>query len=132
MPSHVTVAAGIIWKEGKILVAKRPEGKPRAGYWEFPGGKKEGNESIEETLARELKEELGITSEKMQFWQTVEHGYPDLLVTLHFLYVLAFSGDPEPKEGQTLAWVTIEEAKTMNFLSGDIAMVQQLTPPEFS
>lgn len=126
----VRVAAGIIWRDGKFLAAKRPEGKPRGGFWEFPGGKQEPGETIDQTLARELWEELGITCETTQYWRQVSHSYPDLHVTLDFIHVTAFSAEPEPRDGQTLAWVTPEEARTLDFLPADREIVTEIVPPE--
>ena len=93
----IQVAAGIIWREGRFLAARRPEGKPRAGFWEFPGGKQEPNESIEETLRRELREELGIVCAAPVPWRTISHAYPEMTVVLHFMHVTEFSGEPAPQ-----------------------------------
>ncbi|MDL2267559.1 (deoxy)nucleoside triphosphate pyrophosphohydrolase [Desulfovibrio sp. OttesenSCG-928-G15] len=116
---HVQVAAGIIWNSGRFLAARRPEGKPRAGFWEFPGGKQEPGESMEQTLCRELREELGIHCRRVVPWRVVEHDYPDLRVTLHFMHVLDFTGTPSPHDGQELRWSTPEEALLLDFLPAD-------------
>lgn len=126
----VQVAAGIIWREGRFLAAKRPEGKPRAGFWEFPGGKQEEGESIEATLRRELDEELGITCAALVPWKRVEHAYPELRVILHFLHVTAFQGEPAARDGQELRWVTPEEARALSFLPADREVVANVRPPE--
>jgi 8-oxo-dGTP diphosphatase len=120
---------GILWKNGRFLVARRPEGKSLAGYWEFPGGKQEPGESMEETLRRELREELGITCISLMPWQTCSHAYPELSVALHFMRVTAFSGEPAPREGQELLWVTPEEARLLSFLPADAHIVAAITPP---
>lgn len=125
----VRVAAGIIWKNGRFLAARRPEGKPRAGYWEFPGGKREPGESIRETLVRELREELGITCLAAFSWRNLCHEYPDLRVVLHFMHVVEFSGTPFPGEGQLLRWVTPEEARELPFLPADRAVFDTLRDP---
>jgi len=125
----VQVAAGIIWKNGRFLAAKRPEGKPRAGYWEFPGGKQEPGESIRETLVRELREELDILCVTVLMWQSLCHDYPDLRVVLHFMHVVEFSGEPLPKDGQLLRWLTPEEARKLPFLPADKAVIDALHPP---
>lgn len=125
----VQVAAGIIWKGDCFLAAKRPEGKPRAGYWEFPGGKQEPGETIRETLVRELREELDIVCSTVLPWQSLCHDYPDLRVVLHFMHVLEFTGLPTPKDGQALRWVTPEEACGLPFLPADKAVIDALQPP---
>lgn len=132
MTQAVRVAAGIIWRGGSFLAAKRPAGKPRGGFWEFPGGKQEPGESIEQTLVRELEEELGIHCTELRPWRQTAHNYPDLHVTLDFIHVTAFSGEPAPKDGQTLAWVTPEQAREMDFLPADLQVVQEIRPPEVS
>lgn len=128
MPS-IEVAAGVIWRHARFLAALRPEGKPRAGFWEFPGGKREPGESIEQTLIRELREELGIVCGRILPWRSLRHDYPDQSVTLHFLHVLDFEGEPEPRDGQELRWITPEEAPSLNFLPADKALVAEIRPP---
>lgn len=128
--ASVQVAAGIIWRDGRFLAARRPEGKPRAGFWEFPGGKREHGESMEETLRRELHEELAITCGKVIPWQTLTHDYSDLRVVLHFMHVTAFTGEPSANDGQELRWVSPEEARELPFLPADVHVVRQITAPE--
>lgn len=126
----IHVAAGIIWREGRFLAARRPEGKARAGYWEFPGGKLEAGESAEDALHRELREELGIVCLSVAPWQSISHNYPDLRVVLHFMHVTEFSGEPLPNDGQTLLWVTPEEACFLPFLPADEVIVANILLPE--
>ena len=127
----VEVAAGILWHGGRFLAAQRPEGKPHAGFWELPGGKLEAGEAPEAALARELSEELGVTLSKARFWRVVEHAYPErgIRVRLHFFHVTEFGGEPAPREGQTLAWVTPGEAPGLAFLPADAGMVREIREP---
>lgn len=102
---HTEVAVGIILHpDGSLLLTSRPEGKPYAGYWEFPGGKLEGNETVAQALQRELYEELGITATHIAHWQVTEHDYPHALVRLHWCKVREWEGEFEMKEGQSMAW----------------------------
>lgn len=102
---HTEVAVGILIRaDGALLLSTRPAGKPYAGYWEFPGGKIEGDESVEQALRRELIEELGITIGQAQVWKVTEHDYPHALVRLHWCKVHAWTGEFEMREGQTMAW----------------------------
>ncbi len=99
------VAAGIVVRaDGAVLLGQRPPGKPYAGWWEFPGGKIEPGETIAQGLARELHEELGITVVACLPWIAREHSYPHARVRLHFRRVLDWYGEPQPREGQALAW----------------------------
>ena len=101
----VDVAVGVlIDAQGRFLLTTRPPGKVYAGYWEFPGGKVEHGESIEQALRRELHEELGITIAAAQPWQVELVDYPHARVCLHFCKVFAWQGDFEMREGQAMAW----------------------------
>lgn len=124
----VKVAAGILWRGGRLLAAQRPGGKPLAGFWELPGGKLEAGESAEAALARELAEELGVTVLEARFWRVSEHDYPErgFRVRLHFFHVRKFSGEPRAREGQALAWVTPEAAAGMAFLPADAEILRAL------
>ena len=123
------VAAGIVWRDHCFLAACRPAGKPRAGFWEFPGGKFALGETLHQALARELQEELGITPLACELWQCVEHRYPEIHVRLHFVHVRDFAGEPTSREGQELRWVTVEQAMQLPFLPADLALLPELHPP---
>ena len=104
----VDVAVGVlIDAEGRFLVTSRPEGKVYAGYWEFPGGKLEAGESVEEALRRELHEELGIHVGAAQPWMVELVDYPHALVRLHFCKVFEWSGEFQMRERQAMAWQTL-------------------------
>lgn len=101
----VNVAVGILMKaNGDMLLAQRPEGKPYAGYWEFPGGKVEGNEAILDALKREFMEELGVQIHSAEAWCGVEYIYPHAHVRLHFYISRDWAGEPKSLEGQAFAW----------------------------
>ena len=104
----VDVAVGVlIDSEDRFLLTSRPHGKVYAGYWEFPGGKVEAGESIEQALRRELHEELGITIGAAQAWQIELMDYPHARVRLHFCKVREWQGAFEMREGQQMAWQTL-------------------------
>ena len=101
----VEVAVGVLMQaDGSFLLTSRPAGKPYAGYWEFPGGKLESGESIEEALSRELNEELGLTMGEAKAWKVEVVDYPHALVRLHFFKVTQWSGELQMKEQQSYAW----------------------------
>lgn len=105
---RVDVAVAVIFNpQGQVLWACRPEGKPYAGYWEFPGGKLEQGETVWQALVRELQEELGIVATHGGPWFHLEHDYPHAQVRLHFYRVWAFEGEPQALENQRLEWATL-------------------------
>ncbi len=101
----INVAVGILLQaDGAALFAQRPQGKPYAGYWEFPGGKVEAGEEIFSALQREFVEELGIQIVSGEPWVCVEHQYPHAHVRLHFYLCYAWQGEAKGLEGQAFAW----------------------------
>jgi 8-oxo-dGTP diphosphatase len=101
----VDVAVGVlIDAEGRFLLTSRPEGKVYAGYWEFPGGKLEAGETVEQALRRELHEEIGITIGAVQPWKIELMDYPHARVRLHFCKVFEWVGAFEMRERQAMAW----------------------------
>jgi len=101
----VDVAVGVlIDPEGRFLLTSRPEGKVYAGYWEFPGGKLEAGETVEQALRRELIEELGITIGAVHPWKIELVDYEHARVRLHFCKVHDWSGEFEMRERQAMAW----------------------------
>ncbi len=101
----VDVAVGVlIDASGRFLLTSRPQGKVYAGYWEFPGGKLEPGETVEQALRRELHEELGITIGAAEPWRVELVDYPHARVRLHFCRVVDWSGEFEMRERQAMAW----------------------------
>lgn len=101
----IDVAVGILMdSNGDVLLGQRPEGKPYAGYWEFPGGKVERGEDILDALKREFMEELGVQICSAQAWCGVEYVYPHAHVRLHFYISRDWTGEPQSLEGQAFAW----------------------------
>ena len=99
------VAVGVlIRQDGAFLLTSRPEGKAYGGYWEFPGGKLEAAESVEQALKRELHEELGITIAAAHPWKTEMVDYPHALVRLHFCKVFQWEGALQMREAQSFSW----------------------------
>ena len=103
--SLVQVAVGVLVRaDGTFLLTSRPEGKAYAGYWEFPGGKLEAGETVEQALRRELQEEIGITIQDCMLWKTERIDYPHALVQLNFCKVKQWSGELQMLESQSFAW----------------------------
>jgi len=120
----VDVAVGVlIDSDGRFLLTSRPEGKVYAGYWEFPGGKLEAGETVEEALRRELHEELGITIGAAVPWRIELVDYPHARVKLNFCKVFAWSGDFEMRERQSMSWQTLPVAE-QPVLPGTVPVLQ--------
>jgi 8-oxo-dGTP diphosphatase len=122
----IRAVVGILRRDGKVLVAERPAGKPYSGYWEFPGGKIEENESGAHALKRELHEELGIDILAAEFWFEHHHAYPDKTVYLEMWLVNDFIGEPHSKENQQLRWVDLAEILELRLLEGNWPIIDKI------
>ncbi|MEX0842574.1 MAG: 8-oxo-dGTP diphosphatase MutT [Xanthobacteraceae bacterium] len=103
----LVAACALVDADGRVLLAQRPAGKPMAGLWEFPGGKVEGGERPEETLIRELKEELGIVVQEacLAPLTFASHSYADFHLIMPLYVCRRWEGSVTAGEGQQLAWV---------------------------
>lgn len=125
----VDVAVGVLverdaqGREGRFLLTSRPEGKVYAGYWEFPGGKLEAGETVEQALQRELHEELGLTIGTAYPWKVELMDYPHARVRLHFCKVYDWVGPFEMREQQQMSWQTLP-VKVQPVLPGTIPVLQ--------
>jgi 8-oxo-dGTP diphosphatase len=122
----IEVVAGVIEREGRILITRRPAGAHLAGLWEFPGGKPKPGESRESALRRELREELDLDVTVGEPIETVEWQYPDRRMRLVFLRCQAH-GEPRPLEGQEMAWVRPADLGQYAFPPADAALLGRLT-----
>lgn len=102
---EVEVAVGVLLRpDGTFLLTSRPPGKVYEGYWEFPGGKVESGETVEQALRRELREEIGVTIGDIHPWRVERVDYPHALVRLNFCKVFEWQGELQMHEGQAFAW----------------------------
>ena len=122
----VEVVAAVIERGGKILITRRRAGTHLAGLWEFPGGKPESGETLEDALRREIGEELEATPTVGEKIETVDWAYPDKRVRLHF-FRCRLAGEPRPLEGQEMAWVTPAELPAYEFPAADAALIERLS-----
>lgn len=122
----VRVVVGILIRDDKILIAQRPVGKPYSGYWEFPGGKIEANESAKEALQRELREELRIDVIQAQSWFSYAHSYPEKTVLLAVWLVTEFLGEPHGNENQILHWASFAEISEWRLLEGNNKIINRI------
>lgn len=125
----VRVAAAVILRDGKVLLAQRPPGKVYAGYWEFPGGKLEAGETPRHALDRELLEELGIVVRRATPWLVRRYEYEHAHVELHFQRVLAFDGAPVGHDGQAFEWQMPGQFTVAPLLPANAPILAALTLP---
>jgi 8-oxo-dGTP diphosphatase len=124
----LVAAAALIDVDNRVLIQKRPEGKPYAGFWEFPGGKIEAGETPEAALIRELKEELSVTTLEKAFFPLtfISYTYPNGHALVPLFGCRNWVGLPEPKEGQELAWVKPVRLADYNLLPSNIPVIAPL------
>jgi 8-oxo-dGTP diphosphatase len=125
----LVAACALIDADGRVLLAERPAGRAMAGLWEFPGGKIEAGERPEQTLIRELEEELGITVEEpcLAPLTFASHGYPDFHLLMALYVCRRWEGTVTPKEGQRLAWVRSGRLRDYQMPPADVPLIPHLT-----
>jgi mutator protein MutT len=124
------VAAGLVFRAGRLLITRRPPGKHLAGLWEFPGGKREPGETWEACLRRELREELGVEVAVGALFEEVTHDYPGRRVHLRFYLGRLAAGEPRPLGCAAVAWVTRDELATYEFPPADALLLTLLSNNE--
>ena len=125
----VVAACALVDPDGRVLLAQRPQGKPMAGLWEFPGGKVETGERPEETLIRELEEELGIVVKEacLAPLTFASHTYPDFHLLMPLYVCRRWDRTVIAKEGQGLAWVRPNRLREYPMPPADVPLVAHLT-----
>jgi mutator protein MutT len=128
----VEVAAGLLFREGRLLIAQRHRESHLGGLWEFPGGKREPKETFEAALVRELREELGVLVSVGRVIDTVEHVYPEKHVRIRFFLCTLKEGEPQAMECQNLRWIQQSELASHVFPAADAHLIEQLlSEPRF-
>ncbi len=127
---HHDIAAGVIWRDGHILIAQRPPSGLLGGMWEFPGGKREPGETMEQCLVREVAEELGIAVLVRQLLATVEHAYTHFRITLHAYHCQYISGEPKALGCAAWKWVSPGELDDYAFPAANRTIIATLRPLE--
>jgi len=124
----LVAACALVDPDGRVLIAQRPEGKPMAGLWEFPGGKVETGEKPEDTLIRELEEELGIVVKEacLAPLTFASHTYPDFHLVMPLYVCRRWDGTVAAKEGQRLAWVRPNRLRDYEMPPADVPLISHL------
>ena len=129
-PAVVQVAAGLILREGRYLIARRKADTHLGGLWEFPGGKRERGESLEACLRRELQEELGIDVTAPVHFRVIRHGYQEKTVELHFFRCTISRGEAVALDCEEVRWVTPDELPNYEFPPADRPLLETLRNSE--
>ena len=124
--SRIQVAAGLIFRDGRYLIARRRAGTHLGGLWEFPGGKREPGESLEDCLHRELREELGIAVTSPVHFRTIRHDYPAKTVELHFFHCAISQGEAVALDCEEVRWVMPNEMTDYEFPPADRPLIEAL------
>ena len=127
MVPHYTVTAAVIWRAGKVLLAKRPSKGLLGGMWEFPGGKVELDESLEACLRREIQEELAVLIEVGSPFGVYRHAYTHFRITLHAFMCQLTQGEPQPIQAASLVWAGPEELERFPMGKVDRQIARRLT-----
>ena len=125
----LVAACALVDADGRVLLAKRPKGRPLEGLWEFPGGKCEPGEALAPCMARELREELGVTATVGREIFSIAHEYPDRIVRLHF-FECQCDDEPVPQLGQEMRWVERDALETLEFPPADAELIRLLQAAE--
>ena len=123
---HKKIAAGIVWRDGLILIDQRKEDAMLGGLWEFPGGQIENSETPEQAVVREVKEELDVEVKVIDFFTSVEHQYTHFTITLFAYHCCYESGDPKAIGCQDWRWVRKEDLPALAFPRANTKLIEQL------
>ena len=128
LPLLLVAAAALIDADGRVLVAQRPEGKPMAGQWEFPGGKVKEGETPEFALCREIEEELGLDVRECCFTPIAfaSHSYETFHLVMPLYVCRMWRGMVTPREGQAVKWMKINELYSLSMPDADVPLIAQL------
>ncbi|MEO6182604.1 MAG: 8-oxo-dGTP diphosphatase MutT [Verrucomicrobiota bacterium] len=122
----IEVSAGLVFRGGLVLITQRRQQDHLGGLWEFPGGKRECDESDEACLRRELQEELGIEVEVQELIETISHSYPEKTVHLKFFRCALLKNEPQPIGCASVAWVSAGQLVDYPFPEADVQLLEKL------
>ncbi|HZT21758.1 MAG TPA: 8-oxo-dGTP diphosphatase MutT [Verrucomicrobiae bacterium] len=122
----IDVSAALIFRDGKVLITQRPAGAHLGGLWEFPGGKREPEETFEQCLVREIREELGVEIRVNAPFDEWTHAYPEKTVHLKFFICELARGEPRPLGCAALKWAGPSELANYPFPPADARLLKKL------
>lgn len=122
----IHVAVGVILRDQHILLALRSSKQHQGGKWEFPGGKVEAGETVQQALSRELQEEVAIQVSESSAFMQLQYAYPEKTVLLDIHLVTRFSGEPHGREGQPLRWASVAELSQLDFPDANQPIVERI------
>ncbi|MGA9779886.1 MAG: 8-oxo-dGTP diphosphatase MutT [Verrucomicrobiia bacterium] len=125
------VAAALVFRHGKVLITQRLADSHLGGLWEFPGGKREPDETFEQCLARELQEELGVKISVGELFETVSHRYAEKTVRLKFFVCHLPAGEPRPLGCAAIQWIRKTELDDFKFPAADARLLKKLSAYNF-
>ena len=126
----IEVAAALVFRRGRLLISRRPHGTHLPGLWEFPGGKRDGDETLEQCIARELREELGIEVEGIQCVEKIVHAYQEKTVEIHFFWCAWQCHEPQTLACAEHRWIGRSELRNFEFPPADARLLERLEREE--
>lgn len=125
---RIHIVAAIIFNsdQTEVFITKRPDDKHKGGFWEFPGGKVESGETIEQAIVRELDEEIGIQVTEQSLFEHLEYDYPEKSLKFDFISVTRFDNTPYGKEGQQGVWVPVCELADYEFPEANMPILRRV------
>jgi len=127
----IEVSAALVFHNGKLLITQRHAGAHLGGLWEFPGGKREENETFEDCLVREIREELGIEISVGGLFEEIAHAYPEKSVRLKFFICKIVSGEPKLLDCAAFKWIARSELGDYKFPAADAQLLEKLRAYSF-
>jgi A/G-specific adenine glycosylase len=123
---HYEIVIGIVWKDGRVLIAQRQNEGLLGGFWEFPGGKREPDESLRRGCAREIEEEVGVRVRVGRQLTTINHAYSHFRITMHVFECQHISGEPRPLACQQVRWVAPPHLYRYPFPAANKTLIEEL------
>jgi mutator protein MutT len=122
----IEVAAGLVFRQGRLLITQRPAESHLGGLWEFPGGKREPGENFEQCLIRELREELAIEVSVGELIESIHHAYPEKIVRLNFYRCILLEGVPQPRGCADFKWIDSSQLRQFRFPPADERLLERI------